>query len=129
MFRISLLLTLALILMGSCRAQEGQPSRELGGHRETVPELIGPKPFPDTIYSKKGVTGILIVQATVDTTGRVVDVEVVRSFSPYYDSIAVKRARQMEFKPAKRYSSEHPEGKPIPEAVGFPFVIRPKGQR
>jgi TonB family protein len=72
---------------------------EDGVTRRVMPNI--PEKARNTIQGKPAV----LVRATVDATGDVVEAVVERSFSPYFSKFAVQAARQWKFIPEEGASS------------------------
>ncbi|MBL9194509.1 MAG: energy transducer TonB [Opitutaceae bacterium] len=64
---------------------------------------------------EKGVQGFATVEVRVDSTGRVVEAELVRSTLPEFGERALQAARGWTFKPAMA------QGRPITARVRLPF--------
>ncbi len=72
--------------------------------------------YPEAAKSEK-VQGTVILDATIDTKGRVTDVEVVKGADPRLDKAAADAVRQWTYKPARDR-----KGRPV--AVIFTVTVR-----
>lgn len=70
--------------------------------------------YPQELRAK-GVQGVALVDARVDSTGRVVGVELVKATRPEFGERALEAARAWTFQPAMA------QGKPIGSRVRLPF--------
>lgn len=70
--------------------------------------------YPQELRAK-GVQGMALVDARVDSTGRVVGVELVKATRPEFGERALEAARAWAFQPAMA------QGKPIGSRVRLPF--------
>jgi protein TonB len=97
-----------------------------GGERKVVSEQI-PTPklvkkarveYPEDLR-KRGIEGRVYLRVLVDTTGRVGDVQVLRSSGyPEMDSAAIRAAWQYKFEPAME------DGRKVRAWVNIPFLFK-----
>jgi protein TonB len=94
---------------------EGFPELGTSVQVDELPEVLTKvEPVPPADFSGEAT---VIVQALVDTEGRVRDARVVKSV-PALDQAAVAAVRQWVFQPAKR------QGQPVATWVACPLVIK-----
>lgn len=95
----------------------GAPARVSGPYRPGSPDTIEPpvkvtdvRPrYPDSAL-RAHISGMVVIEATIDTRGHVRDAEVIRSV-PELDGAAIEAVAQWRFSPARR------NGTPIPTVM------------
>ncbi len=86
---------------------EGSAPVRVGGNVKAPPKIRDVKPvYPDEAKAA-GVQGVVIIEATIDTSGFVSDAKVLRSI-PLLDQAALDAVRQWEFTPTLL------DGRPVP---------------
>lgn len=85
---------------------------------DAAPTVVGRAApvYPQELRAK-GVQGMALVDARVDSTGRVVSVELVQASRPEFGERALEAARAWTFRPAMA------QGKPIGARVRLPFAF------
>jgi len=85
-----------------------EPPRPIGGYKAIQDNLVYPEED-----RKKGIEGLVIVQAVIGRDGEVKEVSVLKSLSPGCDRVAMEAIRKTRWKPALR------EGKPVTVRVSI----------
>jgi TonB family protein len=80
------------------RAKAKATAVRVGGKIEPPIKMNDVKPVYPAIAQNAGVTGVVIIEATVGADGRVIDAKVLRSI-PLLDQAALDAVRQWEYKP------------------------------
>ena len=73
--------------------------------------------YPDEA-KKEGIQGKVFIQATVDASGEIVDIKVIKSASPLLDEAALSAIKNTKFKPATK------NGKPVKAEVTIPVMFK-----
>ena len=85
------------------------------------PELLQkyfiPPEYPEVVR-KAGITGQVVLELVIDTTGIVIETKIVKSLHEMLDEAAVKAARKWRFKPGKQ------RGNPVRVRVVQPLNFR-----
>ena len=112
------------IVVAQQRSQAGSDSSELAANPRRVRGATKPpvrtvtvEPVYPAIAREAGIHGIVIVEITIGTTGKVTDVRVLRSL-PLLDQAAVDAVKQWEFQPS--ISS----GVPVPVVLTVPISFK-----
>ena len=82
----------------AARAKAKAAAVRVGGRIEPPIKMNDVKPVYPAIAQNAGVTGAVIIEATVGADGRVIDAKVLRSI-PLLDQAALDAVRQWEYKP------------------------------
>ena len=79
-----------------------------------VPVRTVPPDYPNELR-REGVSGVVMVNFTIDTSGNVVDPTVEKSSNAAFETPALAALKKWKFKPAKQ------DGAPIPVKVSIPI--------
>jgi TonB family protein len=101
-------------------AQQTDAPIRVGGNVRAPGKIKDVVPvYPDEARAA-GVQGVVVVEITVDATGRVSDARVLRSM-PMLDRAALDAVKQWEFRPTVL------EGSPVAVKMTVPVVVAPEG--
>jgi TonB family protein len=123
---IALLLSLGAIVSGaqqpviSADAKDTeQPVAHAGADGVTFPVAIHTSEAKFTYYARENrISGVCIVELTVDAQGKPQNVHVIKSLDPGLDENAIKSVRKYRFKPAVY------KDKPVPVLVNIEVNFR-----
>jgi protein TonB len=80
--------------------------------------LKNPPPLYPLALKEKGISGRVVLEATVDTAGKISKAKVIESSDPGFSEAALKAIRQWLFSPATK------NGQPIATKVQVPFAFK-----
>ena len=86
---------------------DGQAPVRVGGNIQTPTKTVNVAPVYPPLAQSAGVTGVVIMEVTVDTDGSVRDAKVLRSI-PLLDQAAIDAVKQWQFTPTLM------NGQPVP---------------
>jgi protein TonB len=88
-----------------------QPSKAISVLRNPPPR------YPQNL-KQKGISGKVVIEATVDTTGKVSNAKILESSDPAFSEAVLKAIRQWMFNPATK------DGQPISSKIQVPFSFK-----
>ncbi|MCO4762802.1 MAG: TonB-dependent receptor [Myxococcales bacterium] len=126
--RIPSLLVLMGVLAGTMTV--ARPAPILAGPKATPKAVVLPPKlltyvkavYPESLQ-KRGLRGSVVLELSLDISGAVAKIRVVRSAGPDFDGAAVAAGKQLKFAPATR------AGKPIAVRIHFRYRFSPEIRR
>jgi protein TonB len=86
--------------MDTPASRSGMAPVRVGGNIKTPTKIRDVRPLYPAEAQTAGITGVVILEATIDVDGRVADAKVLRSI-PQLDDAALTAVRQWEFTPTE----------------------------
>lgn len=90
------------------------------------PELINYNNANRTIYAESEKDTFIILELEIDTLGSVEEIQIIKPYSNYYDSLAVEIVKKYRYKPAQIFHAKEKSIEKIKLKINVPIYIKSK---